>query len=98
MAGTKSKRVSRKEIEAVELDPDAWPKFEQLIRNAAKTPPKPHAKAKPNQQRNSVFDQVMEGMKQAVSIAKGEADPKTYKVHKKPGKIAKAKPPADKAR
>ena len=28
--------------EEIELDPDAWPKFEQLIRDAAKLGPKRH--------------------------------------------------------
>jgi hypothetical protein len=32
------------EIESLELDPDAWEKFESLIRKAAKTPPQPHGK------------------------------------------------------
>jgi len=27
-----------------DLDPDAWPKFEKLIKSAAKMGPKPHAK------------------------------------------------------
>ena len=31
-------------IEGVELDPDAWPKFEKLIKSAAKMGPKPHKK------------------------------------------------------
>jgi hypothetical protein len=30
------------EAEGIELDADAWPKFEKLIRSAAKMGPKPH--------------------------------------------------------
>jgi hypothetical protein len=29
-------------IEALELDPDAWPRFERLVKSAAKSGPKPH--------------------------------------------------------
>ena len=28
----------------LELDPDAWPKFEKLVKSAAKMGPKPHQK------------------------------------------------------
>ena len=30
----------------LDLDPDAWPKFEKLIKSAAKMGPKPHTSAK----------------------------------------------------
>ena len=32
-------------VEEIELDPDAWPKFEKLIRSAAKMGPMPHSSA-----------------------------------------------------
>jgi len=34
------------EVAALDLDPDAWPKFEKLIKSAAKTEPKPHKASK----------------------------------------------------
>jgi len=40
-----AKRSLKKDQPAVELDPDAWPRFEQFIRNAAKAGPK-HRSAK----------------------------------------------------
>ena len=44
-------KPSRAELEAVELAPDAWPKFEALMKSAAKMGHKPHdakiAQAKP---------------------------------------------------
>jgi hypothetical protein len=42
----KPKRIPKSKIKAddLELDPDAWPKFEQLIRDAAKLGPKPRDK------------------------------------------------------
>jgi hypothetical protein len=36
------KPLNKAELEAVELIPDAWPKFEKLIKSAAKMGPKPH--------------------------------------------------------
>jgi hypothetical protein len=33
------------DIASLELDPDAWPKFEKLVKSAAKMGPKPHDKA-----------------------------------------------------
>ena len=38
------------DIQVVEIDPDAWPKFEALVKSAAKMGPKPHATVthKPN--------------------------------------------------
>jgi hypothetical protein len=33
--------------EAIDLDPDAWPKFEKLIKSAAKLGPRPHGKKAP---------------------------------------------------
>ena len=38
LSRSKSKPVK---VEGVEIDPDAWPKFEKLIRDAAKRGPKP---------------------------------------------------------
>jgi hypothetical protein len=40
----KATGVNKAEIEAVELVPDAWPKFEKLVKSAAKMGPKPHDK------------------------------------------------------
>lgn len=40
---SKAKKVDTK-IEDLDLDPDAWPKFEKLIKSAAKLGPKPHEK------------------------------------------------------
>jgi len=40
----KGKQPKPMKIEGVELDPDAWPKFEKLIKSAAKMGPKPHKK------------------------------------------------------
>jgi hypothetical protein len=31
-------------ISTLDIDPDAWPKFEKLIKSAAKMGPKPHKK------------------------------------------------------
>jgi hypothetical protein len=45
-APKKAKRRDLKAAESIELDSDAWPKFEALIRNAAKTPPKPREQKK----------------------------------------------------
>ena len=42
----KPKPVNKAEIEAVELVPDAWPKFEKLVKSAAKLEPKPHQDGK----------------------------------------------------
>lgn len=36
----------RPEVANLDLDPDAWPKFEKLIKSAAKMGPKPHTKDK----------------------------------------------------
>ncbi len=30
------------EVAKLDLDPDAWPKFEKLVKSAAKLGPKPH--------------------------------------------------------
>jgi hypothetical protein len=38
------RRVRRKEVQAVELQPDAWPRFERFIRNVAKSSPPKSAK------------------------------------------------------
>ena len=41
----KLKKATAQSIElnvALDLDPDAWPKFEKLIKSAAKMGPKPH--------------------------------------------------------
>jgi hypothetical protein len=35
------------EPQPVELDPDAWPKFEALVKSAAKMGHKPHAPSRP---------------------------------------------------
>jgi hypothetical protein len=45
-APKKPKNVNKREIEAVELVPDAWPKFEKLVKSAAKLGPKPHKDSK----------------------------------------------------
>jgi len=47
---TKAKKANRKTREpkvmelplGIELEPDAWPKFEKLVKNAAKMGHKPH--------------------------------------------------------
>jgi hypothetical protein len=39
-------KPSRAELEAVELDSDAWPKFEALMKSAAKMGHKPHLEPK----------------------------------------------------
>jgi hypothetical protein len=36
----------RPDVANLELNPDAWPKFERLIKTAAKMGPKPHSKEK----------------------------------------------------
>lgn len=41
------KRVPKKTAKQIELDSDAWPRFEQLIKDAAKAGPKPREAAKP---------------------------------------------------
>jgi len=45
-AAQKPKKAKPKSIESnvstLDLDPDAWPKFEKLIKSAAKLGPKPH--------------------------------------------------------
>ena len=38
----KPKKKEKVDTSALELDPDAWPKFEKLIKSAAKLGPKPH--------------------------------------------------------
>ncbi len=43
--GKKPKPINKAEIEAIELVPDAWPKFEKLVKAAAKMGPKPHDKS-----------------------------------------------------
>jgi hypothetical protein len=44
----RAKKSTAQSIESnavvLDLDPDAWPKFEKLIKSAAKMGPKPHAK------------------------------------------------------
>jgi uncharacterized protein HemY len=37
-------KINMAEIANLDLDPGAWPKFEKLIRDAAKNVPKPPAK------------------------------------------------------
>lgn len=46
MAKPASKKVKRKELAAVELVPDAWPRFEKFIKDVAKAGPQ-HKAAKP---------------------------------------------------
>lgn len=52
---TKPKKARSEDIESnavvLDLDPDAWPKFEKLIKSAAKMGPKPHAKKRPASQK-----------------------------------------------
>ena len=45
-AQQKMKKAKPKPVDQskLELDPDAWPKFEKLVKNAAKIGHKPHAK------------------------------------------------------
>jgi hypothetical protein len=47
-AKKKAKKTAAQSIESnavvLDLDPDAWPKFEKLIKSAAKMGPKPHKK------------------------------------------------------
>ncbi len=38
------KGIDQPAVDAVELVPDAWPKFEKLVKTAAKMGPKPHGK------------------------------------------------------
>jgi hypothetical protein len=38
---------SRTTAETLDLDPDAWPKFEALVKSAAKMGPQPHLSKKP---------------------------------------------------
>jgi hypothetical protein len=40
-AAKKPKPISP-EVANLDLDPDAWPKFEKLVKSAAKMGPKPH--------------------------------------------------------
>jgi hypothetical protein len=35
-------KLTQDEIANLDLEPDAWPKFEKLIKDAAKMGPKPH--------------------------------------------------------
>jgi uncharacterized protein HemY len=42
----KKKAKAKTKVEVLDLDPDAWPKFEKLIKNAAKMGPKPHVSKK----------------------------------------------------
>jgi hypothetical protein len=39
-------KLSPEEIASLDLDENAWPKFEKLIKSAAKMGPKPHGKPK----------------------------------------------------
>jgi hypothetical protein len=41
-----AKRQNKPSRDKPELDPDAWPRFEALVKNAAKMGHKPHSKAK----------------------------------------------------
>jgi len=41
-----ARRQTTPEEEGIEIDHDAWPRFEKLIKSAAKTGPKPAAKDK----------------------------------------------------
>ena len=50
-APKKAKSVNKAEIEAVELVPDAWPKFEKLVKAAAKTGPQPHVQSRLKKQK-----------------------------------------------
>ena len=43
---TKKAKPAQVDTSNLDLDPDAWPKFEKLIKSAAKMGPKPHAKEK----------------------------------------------------
>lgn len=36
------KPIDREALEALELDPEAWPKFEKLVRSSALMGPQPH--------------------------------------------------------
>jgi hypothetical protein len=40
------------DLAALEIDPDGWPKFEKLVKSAAKMGPKPHDESK-NRRRNT---------------------------------------------
>jgi hypothetical protein len=51
MAKTPAKKSAKakptqEEIANLELDPDAWPKFEKLVKSAARMGPKPHKVSK----------------------------------------------------
>jgi hypothetical protein len=52
-APSKSKKKPVVKAKEIELDPDAWPKFEALVKSAAKMGHKPHMskKAKPRKRR-----------------------------------------------
>jgi len=39
----KKARANQADTSNLDLDPDAWPKFEKLVKNAAKIGHKPHA-------------------------------------------------------
>jgi hypothetical protein len=41
-------KASPSAVANLDLDPNAWPKFEKLIKNAAKMGRKPHATKKPS--------------------------------------------------
>jgi hypothetical protein len=43
MPNRSPKKPDTDQIKNLALDPDAWPKFEKLIKSAAKMGPKPHA-------------------------------------------------------
>jgi hypothetical protein len=42
----KKAKAIKADTSNLDLDPDAWPKFETLIKSAAKMGPKPHEKKK----------------------------------------------------
>jgi hypothetical protein len=42
----KKTKQSMSAVEALDLDPAAWPKFEALVKSAAKMGPKPHTQSK----------------------------------------------------
>ena len=46
MIGAMPKRTPKDETPDLELDPDAWPRFEKLVKAAAKLGPQPRAKQK----------------------------------------------------
>ena len=59
-------KLAKSQADKIELDPDAWPRFEQFVRSLAKSPPK-HRVAKPDTKANKASNR---------SPAKGKLRPK----------------------